>query len=178
MMRQTNLETCNERQQMRWSRAALGFALIASLGILTARPSMAGEAEALEGNWLVTVTRIDPPPGVPPTFLSLMTFTSDGLVLEESNTNAIRSLGHGTWTQVDDTHFERRFFLFRFDANRNYAGYQKVTAQMEMDEKGGAFQASAVGRVFDVDGNLIMTLLSSENGKRLGGRTRARLEAE
>src|SRR5258705_12823570 len=86
------------------------------------------EARKLTGNWIVTVTRVNPPPGVAPTFLSLMTYFEDGNVSEESNTTSIRSTGHGNWERAAHQQFTRSVSFFRFDATRNYLGTGRITA--------------------------------------------------
>src|SRR6185503_1856410 len=74
---------------------AVGFSLSLVAVPLLTRADQTNEERKLTGNWLVTVTRINPPPTLPPTFLSLMTCFEDGNVSEESNTTTIRSTGHG-----------------------------------------------------------------------------------
>jgi hypothetical protein len=66
-----------------------------SLPLLTKANDDRSDRKTLTGNWIVTVTRINPPPGLQPTFLSLMTYIEDGNVIEESNTTAIRSTARG-----------------------------------------------------------------------------------
>jgi len=125
------------------------------------------ERRALTGNWMVTVTRINPPPTLAPTFLSLMTFFEDGNFLEESNTTAIRSTHRGSWERVGHQHFTRSSISFRFDAARNYLGTSRLTATVTLSEDGSEFQANAVIQSFDQSGNLLTTAQSTEAGQRL-----------
>ena len=125
------------------------------------------EKRTLTGNWMVTVTRVNPPPTLPPTFLSLMTFFDDGNFLEESNTTSIRSTHRGNWERTGHQQFTRVSVAFRFDAARNYLGTGRITATVTLNEDGSEFQAEAVLENFDPSGNLLTTAQSTEVGQRL-----------
>lgn len=141
---------------------------MASLPLLI-KGQESNEKRTLTGNWLVTVTRLNPSPNLPPTFLSLMTFFEDGNVLEESNSPVIRSLAHGTWERIGHQQFTRSFFSFRFDATRNFVGTSRITARVTLSEDGSQFQGDAVLQTFDPSGNLITTIQApgTEFGQRL-----------
>ena len=124
------------------------------------------EKRTLTGNWMVTVTRVNPPPGVAPTFLSLMTFFNDGNFLEENNTTSINSTRRGNWERIGHQQFTRSFIGFRFDATRNYLGTVQVTATVALNEDGNEFQADAVILTYDTSGNLLSTRQSTEVGQR------------
>jgi hypothetical protein len=104
---------------------------------------------------------------VAPTFLSLMTYSKDGAVLEESNTTAIRSLAPGEWEHLGDRRFTRTMLLFRFNAARDYLGLGRITAQMRLKSRGDMFRAEAKIENFDPDGNLVNTLYSLEEGQAM-----------
>ena len=146
---------------------AVIFSLM-SVPLLT-RAHDSNEKRTLTGNWMVTVTRVNPPPGLAPTFLSLMTFFADGNLIEESNTTGIRSTAHGSWERIGHQQFTRSFILFRFDATRNYLGTRVVTATITLSEDGSTFQADAVLQDFDPAGTLLTTIQApgTEAGQRL-----------
>lgn len=137
-----------------------------SIPLLT-KADQTNEKRKLTGNWMVTVTRINPPPTLAPTFLSLMTFFEDGNFLEESNTTSIRSTHRGSWERIGHQQFTRSSISFRFDAARNYLGTSRLTATVTLSEDGGEFQANAVIQSFDTAGNLLTTAQSTEAGQRL-----------
>ena len=147
----------------------LGLAILISLVSipLLTRADQTNEARKLTGNWLVTVTRINPPPTLPPTFLSLMTCFEDGNVSEESNTTSIRSTGHGNWERIGHQQFARSINYFRFDATRNFLGMGRITATITLSEDGSQYVADAAVQNFDASGNLLTTLQSTEVGQRL-----------
>lgn len=138
---------------------------LVSIPLLT-RADQTNEERKLTGNWLVTVTRINPPPTLPPTFLSLMTYFEDGNFLEESNTTSIRSTHRGNWERIGHRQFTRSSISFRFDGARNYLGTSRLTATVTLNEDGSEFQANAVIQSFDAAGNLLTTAQSTEVGQR------------
>ena len=125
--------------------------------------SAADAGQHLEGTWIVTVTREDGR-----TFLSLMTFTPNGEVLEETNTSTIRSLSHGEWVRTGDRQFTRTFIYFRFDGPmRKFIGTGRATANMRLSEDLKEFRAVARVERFDAEGKLVDTGSATEIGKRL-----------
>ena len=125
------------------------------------------EKRTLTGNWMSTVTRVDPLPGQPPTFLSLQTFFEDGNFLEENNDTAIRSTGRGHWERIGPRQFMNSFILFRFDAARNYLGTLQPTTTITLSEDGSEFQGDTVALVYDASGNLVRTVRLSGVAHRL-----------
>lgn len=138
---------------------------LVSIPLLTGAQE-SNEKRTLTGNWLVTVTRVNPAPGLAPTFLSLMTYFEDGNFLEENNTTTISSTRRGSWERIGHQQFTRTFTAFRFDATRNYLGTVEVTATVSLSEDGSAFQAAAVIENYDTLGNLVTTRQSTEVGQR------------
>ena len=153
-------------------RRFIAFAIVVSLMTVQAASgaSTSNEKQTLTGNWVVTVTRTNPPPGVPPTFLSLQTYFADGSFLEESNTPAMfvgRGLAHGDWEKIGQRQFTRSFLFFRFDASRNFIGTQTSTATITLSEDGQTLEGEGDIEIFDADGNLILTAHGTETGNRL-----------
>jgi hypothetical protein len=154
---------------------AIAVSLLA-VQLASAAPIWKGNG-TLKGNWVVTVTRINPPPGLPPTFLSLQTYSTEGLFLEESNTNLIRSSARGEWNRTgleadapepgfSRGQFSRSFFFFRFDASRNFIGTARNTARIMLSDDGQIFRAEATLELFDAAGNLLSTSQATETGRR------------
>ena len=136
-----------------------------SIPLLT-KAQESNEKRTLTGNWLLTVTRINPPPGLAPTFLSLQTYFEDGNVLGDSNTPGIRSTAHGNWERIGRQQFTRSNYIFLFDAAGNYAGTRVITARLRLSEDGSVFHANAEFRSFDPFGNPTNTGQSTEVGQR------------
>src|SRR5262245_59077215 len=76
----------------------------------------------LTGNWMVTVSRINPAPGQAPSFLTLVTYFEDGNLIHESNSADFNGAGRGNWVRTGPHEFTLSFVFFRFDAARTYLG--------------------------------------------------------
>src|SRR5438046_1304880 len=84
----------------------VGFVAMAS-GAMAAQGDNANKNAAIEGTWLSRVTTPNPPPGLPPVFLSLHTFTSTGQAMEANNTAQDRSVALGEWVRTGHRQFVR-----------------------------------------------------------------------
>jgi hypothetical protein len=164
----------NQHMTRRFFPSTLAFAgaLLLSTPILAAESNHGNQ---LDGTWMVTVYRVSPPPGVAPTFLGLLTMTPDGQVLEESNTTAIRSLGHGEWIKMGPRQFRRVTVNFRFApppaAFRTYIGVTRIVADLQLNKDGDEFTAESIIENYDADGNLIASSPGTETGRLCDSRT-------
>ena len=88
----------------RFQHVMWNFALTVWLSMMSTEWILAAETSAgpekLTGTWIITVSRINPPPGLPASFLGIATITPDGAVFGESNTTALRSLDYGNWVRT------------------------------------------------------------------------------
>ena len=155
--------------------------MIAGLLLVAAVPAAAGLSSAssaassaeglqLDGTWMATVTRINPPPGLAPTFKSLMSYTRGGGMIETSNTGTTRrGAALGQWERIGNNLFATSMWLFRFDpATGSSLGTQEIDRTMRLAADGESFTAVAVIHVFDVDGNPVGDALhATEVGTRL-----------
>ena len=147
-------------------------AAVAAAAGLSSASSAASSAEGLQldGTWMVTVTRINPPPGLAPTFKSLMSYTRGGGMIETSNTGTTRrGAALGQWERIGNNLFATSMWLFRFDpATGSSLGTQEIDRTMRLATDGESFTAVAVIHVFDVDGNPVGDALhATEVGTRL-----------
>jgi hypothetical protein len=134
--------------------------IVAAIGLASLPPASADQVQheiaqrhTLTGTWLATVVR----PGQP-NLLSLLTFVSDGNYLDESNSTAIRSLGHGSWKRIGDKKFSRTLLVFTFDASRNFTGHSERQHTLELSADGQTFTnlGGTLNR-FDIAGNQVST---------------------
>jgi len=145
---------------------AVMFSLV-SIALLT-RADEANEQMTLTGNWISTVTRLDPPlPGQNTNFLSLQTFFEDGNFLEENNETVIRSTGRGHWERTGPRQFVNSFIFFRFDAARNFLGTVLPTTTITLSDDGSEYQSDTVAKAYDASGNLLRTARLSGVAHRL-----------
>jgi predicted small secreted protein len=129
------------------------------------------EGNSVEGSWIVTVTRVNPPANVPPTFKSLMTFDSGGGMTETSNTGTtLRGPAHGSWERIDGRLYATTMLFFRFNPQTGaFAGTQKVNRSMRLSQDGQTFEAASLVTQYDPDGVVTVSgLRANEAGERIG----------
>ncbi len=146
-------------------------AIVAATGLTSASATSSAEGLQLDGTWMVTVTRINPPPGLAPTFKSLLSYTRGGVMIETSSTSAARrSPALGQWERIGNDLFATSMWFFRSDpATGANLGTQEVDRTVRLSADGNSFTAVAVVQQFDVDGNRVGGQLhATEVGTRLG----------
>ena len=148
----------------------VGAAVLAAVGFSSTSSAASSEGLQLDGTWMVTVTRVNPPPGVAPTFKSLLIYTRGGGMIETSNTGTTRrGAALGQWERIGNDLFATSMWLFRFDpATGTSLGTQEIDRTMRLSADGESFTAVAVIHVFDSDGNQVGDALhATEVGTRL-----------
>jgi hypothetical protein len=150
----------------------LVVAAVATAASLSSASSAANSAEGLQldGAWMVTVTRVNPPPGVAPTFKSLLSYARGGVMIETSNTGTTRrGAALGQWERIGNDLFATSMWLFRFDpATGASLGTQEIDRTMRLSADGESFTAVALIHIFDADGNQVGDVLhATEVGTRL-----------
>ena len=131
--------------------------------------STGSTGNTVEGSWIVSVTRVNPPANVPPTFESLMTFDPGGSLTEASNTGtALRGPAHGVWERIDGRSYATTMLFFRFNPQTGaFLGTQKVST-MRLSQDGQTFEAVSLAAQYDPDGVLTLGgLRATETGERI-----------
>jgi hypothetical protein len=150
----------------------LVVAAVAATASLSSASSAASSTEGLQldGTWMVTVTRVNPPPGVAASFKSLLIYTRGGGMIETSNTGTTRrGAALGQWERIGNDLFATSMWLFRFDpATGASLGMQEIDRTMRLSANGESFMAVAVIHIFDAEGNQVGDALhATEVGTRL-----------
>lgn len=136
------------------------------IGSLIATPSYSQQSNSarLLGSWKAAITPISPP-GVDP-FTDLLTFTSDGSVMESRrlfvpNTPfgpLLETPGHGAWTRTADGQFDIHFtFLLQGSTDGSDVGTDNVHLQVSLDSTGKTLSGSFESTVKDPSGNPLFT---------------------
>jgi hypothetical protein len=145
-------------------------AIVAATGLTSASATSSAEGLQLDGTWMVTVTRINPPPGLAPTFKSLLSYERGGVMIETSSTSAAarRSPALGQWERIGNDLFATSMWFFRSDpATGANLGTQEVDRTVRLSADGESFAAVSMVQQFDVDGNLVGSQLhATEVGTR------------
>jgi hypothetical protein len=155
------------------------IALLAALA--TAGPALASEPGAnLEGSWAMTITATEPA-GLPP-FKGLITFTSDGDVLESRRPYVpftpfgpvIESSGHGAWERTGRRQFGVVFqFLLQAAPNNTVftngedLGTDNIRLQLVRSHSGESFTGTFRSAAKDADGNVVFEARGTVTGTRL-----------
>jgi predicted small secreted protein len=128
---------------------------------------------SIEGSWIVTVTRVNPPPNVPRMLKALMTFGSGGGMTEASNTSntatTLRGPAHGVWERIDGRLYATTMLFFRFNPQTGaLLGTQKVNRTMRLSQDGQTFEAVSLATQYEPDGVLTVGgLRATETGERI-----------
>lgn len=122
----------------------------------------------IEGTWLSKVTASNPPPGVPPVFLSLSSHTRSGEVSEANTTSADRSVGLGEWTRTGNRQFERTLTFFNYAPGHVFVTFTKVNSSIELAPDGESYTANNSFRIYDATGLLVFSGQNTTVAKRCG----------
>ena len=155
------------------------IALLATLAATT--PAVASDSgPGIEGSWAMTITATEPA-GLPP-FKGLITFTSDGDVLESRRPYVpftpfgpvIESSGHGAWTRTGRRQFGAVFqFLLQASPNNPVftngedLGTDNIRLQLVPSRSGESFTGTFASAARDAQGNVVFEARGTVTGTRL-----------
>jgi hypothetical protein len=131
--------------------------------------SRTSEGGPLEGTWQAQLTSINCETGeplvTPPPFVSLITFTRSGSIIEQSNSLFLRSIGQGTWQHTGGQSYTSTVTFFRFGFNPSAAnpfpfiGTVRITKQIELSLDGNEYTATTQAQFTPVSGSPTTTCL-------------------
>jgi hypothetical protein len=165
--------TPDRQHRRRW----IGAAALAAVAIATSAGTLATSSPAastpktqqLNGTWLTTITLVNPPQGVPPSFMALNTFFPGGDLIASSSQllPSTRTLAHGGWIRVADRRFASTFTAFRFDAAGVYAGMLRVRRTLTLSADGRTLTANDVVEILNPGGTVVASFQATETGHRV-----------
>ena len=162
---------------------ALAVAVLAATGFTAGVSADGREADGLTGTWRVTITLKDCVTGTPrPPFRSLLTFGSDGTLVETTNNPAFRpgqrGPGHGAWDRVGGRTFSaasEAFIMFSSDPSPAppspgfTKGLQRISQTITLThDSPNAFSSVASVQFFDDAGTLLNEGCATAVGSRFG----------
>src|SRR5438876_528979 len=87
--------------------------LAAAAGIA---PAQSSPGQTLTGTWACAITTSPAVAGVPPNYLGIVTFLSDGNLLGEAYTDGALDKSYGVWLRVGDKQFRSTWIGYDKDA--------------------------------------------------------------
>ena len=137
--------------------------------VLVFAPDASAQAKKHESTWDTEFTNIDCQTGVPtaaPT-QTLETYLPGGTMLQSTNRLLFRTPGYGIWKHMTERNFLTSFTFFRFNTDGTQAGRSDITEHIELGKDADEFTATGVAKVFDVNGDLTLTVCLTATGRRL-----------
>jgi hypothetical protein len=167
----TRITNGSKRRGRLGTAAAAAVAIATTAGMLATSSPAASNAKTqqLGGTWLTTVTLVNPPQGVPPSFMALNTFFPSGELIASSSQvlPSTRTLGHGGWVRVANRRFASTFTAFRFDAGGIFAGLLRVRRTLTLSADGRSLNADDVVEMLNPAGTVVASFQATETGHRL-----------
>lgn len=118
----------------------------------------------LTGTWEITIT-----PGDGEPFIGYYSFNSDGNASFSSAGPPIPALGnpgYGVWKKVRRNHFAATIKMNSYSEDFQFAGTLKINARIQMTSR-NTFVTQDTVTVFDPDGNIIVVLGGTAQGRRM-----------
>jgi hypothetical protein len=126
------------------------------------------EGGRLEGTWEMQITLNDCAGHVIRSFPSLIEFAAGGTVVESNagTPQALKTPGEGVWRHTTDHTYAFRFKFFTFNAQNVFTGWTIIAGETTVDQTGDANAGSATVKVYDPNGNLLVSLCAETAGTR------------
>lgn len=136
-----------------------------------ARAEDGGEAQKLEGTWVVTVSLRDCSLGTPiaAPFMSLLTFARGGTMTETTSSPmffpAVRGPGHGVWSKAGGNTYKASSIAM-ITVNGALTRTQTITQTIEVQSEDSFTTTSASVKFFAPNGTLVGTGCATATGTR------------
>ena len=147
--------------------------LLAACALVTvvAAESAPGEGAAggkLEGTWDMQITLTDCSGHVIRSFPSLIEFVAGGTVVESNGgtPQALKTPGEGAWRHTTGHNYAFSFKFFTFSPQNVFTGWTIIAGETTVDSTGDANTGSAKVKVYDPNGNLLVSLCAETSGTR------------
>ncbi|PYL10428.1 MAG: hypothetical protein DME33_01030 [Verrucomicrobia bacterium] len=144
----------------------LACALVAM--VATTAAGQGTQGGRLQGTWEMQITLNDCAGHVIRSFPSLVEFAAGGTVVESNagTPQALKTPGEGVWRHTTDNNYAFSFKFFTFDTQNVFTGCTIIAGETTVDSTGNANTGSATVSVYDVNGNLLVTLCADTAGTR------------
>ncbi len=137
--------------------------LLATPALLVAGTA-AHPASGIEGSWIVAVTLDEPPPGFPPSFTALETYSRGGGMVTSNDTLLVGRPGQGAFQRRGD-HVQVTITFLLVDPEVGPVG--SIVADHTLEVNGDTYTGAGQANILDADGNLLVTATFTSQGARL-----------
>ena len=122
----------------------------------------------LEGTWDMQITLTDCSGHVIRSFPSLIEFVVGGTVVESNGgtPQALKTPGEGAWRHTTGHNYAFSFKFFTFSPQNVFTGWTIIAGETTVDSTGDANTGSAKVKVYDPNGNLLVSLCAETVGTR------------
>src|SRR5438094_6574951 len=126
------------------------------------------EGGRLQGSWEMQITLTDCAGHVIRSFPSLIEFVTGGTVVESNceTPQALKTPGEGAWRHTTDNNYAFRFKFFTFNPQNFFTVWTIIAGETTVDSTGDANTGSATVKVYDPNGNLLVSLCAETSGTR------------
>ena len=141
---------------------------LASLAVAATVPREVTQGGRLEGTWQMQITLTDCSGHTIRSFPSLIEFAAGGTVVESNagTPQALKTPGEGVWRHTNDHNYAFSFKFFTFNAQNVFTGWTIIAGETTVDSTGDANAGSATVKVYDTNGNLLVSLCAETAGTR------------
>jgi hypothetical protein len=122
----------------------------------------------LQGTWEMRISLTDCAGHTIRSFPSLVEFAAGGTVVESNGgtPQALKTPGEGVWQHTTNNKYAFRFKFFTFNSLNVFTGWTIIAGTTTVDATGDANAGSATVKVYDPNGNLLVTLCADVSGTR------------
>ena len=126
------------------------------------------EGGRLQGTWQMQITLTDCSGHTIRSFPSLIEFAAGGTVVESNagTPQALKTPGEGVWRHTNDHNYAFSFKFFTFNAQNVFTGWTIIAGETTVDTHGDTNAGSATVKVYDTNGNLLVSLCAGTAGTR------------
>jgi hypothetical protein len=125
-------------------------------------PAMAQASEPLIGSWMSVFTL-----STGEILSGLLTFHSDGTIVNATSDHSTGTTSHGHWQRVGDGQYAYSVMRIDVDPSGNFDGFRAIDADVTLDPTGKSWTSVSRTNFYDSSGNFVRTLTSTVTAHRI-----------
>ena len=153
-------------RQIKFLAASTRAALV---GLLLLAPATSqtnlSQDDPILGTWSDVTTVIDPPPGFPTGFTTVVSFSREGNLIVASNVPNVTA-AQGSFTRTTKNRYTDTFYFFRPDPNSPLLLTTRVVENILVSPNGNNYVATVLIEPLDVNGNVLIQIHATVSARR------------